>query len=112
MEDNNGDSAKKIDLENKTYFQDSFSHYNTTELSLKRPENLEDYDKASKREIAEPNKTKRTPEFLEAHQEFVKKVEEYFMERVSENPSYSLRGFAKRISIDQSFLSKVLKGKK
>ncbi|MBO9665662.1 MAG: TIGR02147 family protein [Bdellovibrio sp.] len=35
-----------------------------------------------------------------------------FIERAQKNPAYSLRAFAKNLGIDQSFLSKVLKGQR
>lgn len=39
-------------------------------------------------------------------------VQREFINRCRKNPSYSLRAFAKYLEIDQSFLSKILKGKR
>lgn len=39
-------------------------------------------------------------------------IQREFIERCRKNPSYSLRAFAKYLNIDQSFLSKLLKGQR
>jgi transcriptional regulator with XRE-family HTH domain len=57
------------------------------------------------------NSEKETPG-RSRHGYFVAKLEQCFLKKIQSNPSYSLRAFAKKLGVDQSFLSKVLKGKK
>lgn len=46
------------------------------------------------------------------HHAFLIKLQQSFLKRIQTNPNYSLRAFAKKMGVDQSFLSKVFRGQK